>query len=218
MNAGSILFAVCSVLCVAGALVVILSRNPIRGALGLLTTIVGIAGLFLRLNAQFLAAMQLLVYAGAVVILFVFVIMLLGPSSHTKESSGNHSMVTRILAGLLMAFVGVGALSLFGTGPLTAFAPIDISHGSVASIGRLIFNEALIPFELVTVLLIVAVVGAIAVARTHPNSAKKPFVENPTLRMYHGPLYSRDAEQPLGPETMQERVASASAAEKEPVP
>jgi cytochrome d ubiquinol oxidase subunit II len=78
MIAGTILFAVCSLFCIVGALIVILSRNPIRGAMGLLATIVGIAGLFLRLNAEFLAAMQLLVYAGAVVILFVFVVMLLG--------------------------------------------------------------------------------------------------------------------------------------------
>src|SRR5690606_6771292 len=81
MTAGSIFFALCSVVALVGAIGTISARNPIRSAVGLLATIVGIAGLFLKLNAQFLAAIQLIVYAGAVVVLFVFVIMLLGPNA-----------------------------------------------------------------------------------------------------------------------------------------
>lgn len=213
MNAGSFFFSVCSLLCVSGALIVILSRNPIRGAIGLLTTIVGIAGLFLRLNAQFLAAIQLLVYAGAVVILFVFVVMLLGPSAHTQERTEGHSIAARLLAAALMGLVGLGSLILFGMGDSNAFALVGDSHGSVQTIGRLIFNEGLVPFELATVLLIVAVIGAIGVARTQPKATKKPVVENPTLRMYHGPLYARDAEHPLSPEPLATR---ALAVDKEP--
>lgn len=71
-------FALASLLVLLGGLATVAARNPIRGAMGLLTSIVGIAGLYLMLSAEFLAAIQILVYAGAVVILFLFVIMLLG--------------------------------------------------------------------------------------------------------------------------------------------
>lgn len=205
MNAGSLLFAVCTVLCLFGALVVVLSKNPIRGAMGLLTTIFGIAGLFLRLSAEFLAAMQLLVYAGAVVILFVFVVMLLGANAHVKDRHTGTSLLVRGAAGAVLALVGVACLILFSSGSFHDFGIIDASHGTVEAVGGLIFSEGLVPFEVTTVLLIVAVVGAIAVARTKPSSAKRPENDNPTLRMYHGPLLARDAEKPISG-TLLERV------------
>ena len=208
MSAGNLLFVVCSALALSGALVTILSKNPIRGALGLLGTIFGIAGLFLRLNAQFLAAMQLLVYAGAVVILFVFVIMLLGPSAGVSEKAGTRSRVSRAIAGGGLALLGVAGLCLVSTGVKHDFQIIGPEHGSVEAVGGRIFREGLVPFELATALLIVAVIGAIAVARTKPSSKKKAVQENPTLRMFHGPLHPRDAERPLGAETLAERVAA----------
>jgi NADH-quinone oxidoreductase subunit J len=107
MTPGLLLFSVCSLLCVGGALFTVLSANPIRSALGLLTTIFGIAGLFLRLNAEFLAAMQVLVYAGAVVILFVFVIMLLGPTAKLIPARGTRSFLARAVGGGLGAIAGV---------------------------------------------------------------------------------------------------------------
>lgn len=197
MNAGSLLFIICSLLCLTGAFIVILAKNPIRGALGLLTTIVGIAGLFLRLNAQFLAAIQLLVYAGAVVILFVFVVMLLGATASVSDLGKKGSTLARLVSATVIVMIGLGALSLFSGLEPHSFQTIGLDHGSVEAVGGLIFSEGLIPFELVTVLLIVAVVGAIAVARTTPSSKKKPRIANPTLRMFHGPLHPRDAERPL---------------------
>jgi len=202
MNAGNLLFAICSVLCISGALIVVLAKNPIRGAMGLLTTIFGIAGLFLRLNAEFLAAMQLLVYAGAVVILFVFVVMLLGPNASITDRGKKGATASRMIAGGLVSLLGLGAFSLFASGEPTLFRTIGKEHGSVESVGRLLFTEGLVPFELATALLIVAVIGAIGVARTKPSSKKKAESENPTLRMYHGPLLPRDAERPLSGEPL----------------
>lgn len=213
MNAGSLLFAVCTVLCLFGAMTVVLSKSPIRSAMGLMTTIFGIAGLFLRLSAEFLAAMQLLVYAGAVVILFVFVIMLLGSSAELSQKSSGGAKLSRALSGGVLAMVGVICLVLFASGALHDFTLIDASHGTVEAVGGLIFSEGLVPFEVATVLLIVAVVGAIAVARTNPGGTKKKEHENPTLRMYHGPLLPRDAEHPLNG-TLAERVQAD--AKKEP--
>lgn len=206
MIAGTILFAVCTLLCLAGALIVVLNKNPIRSAMGLLTTIVGIAGLFLRLNAEFLAAIQLLVYAGAVVVLFVFVVMLLGPNAHVSDKSLGGAKISRILAAGLITALGVFAIALFAGGTWHDFETIGVAHGTVEAVGGSIFEKGLVPFELATVLLIVAVVGAISVARTKPSSKKETKEPNPTLRMYHGPLLPRDAEHPLTDETMAERV------------
>lgn len=214
MSAGLILFGLCHLLCLGGALVTILSKNPIRGALGLLTTILGIAGLFLRLNAQFLAAMQILVYAGAVVILFVFVIMLLGPTAGIAEAAPNRSRFSRGFAGAVTGVLGLAALFLIGSGAVHQFGKVGPEHGSVEAVGGRIFREALVPFELATALLIVAVVGAIAVARTAPSKKKKAEPANPSLRMFQGPVHPRDAERPLasgaGP------LATPSLATKEP--
>jgi NADH-quinone oxidoreductase subunit J len=215
MIAGNLLFAVCSALCLFGALVVVLARNPIRGAMGLLTTIVGIAGLFLRLNAEFLAAMQLLVYAGAVVILFVFVVMLLGTDASLKESPLGGAKVSRVLAGVLAALFGIASLVMFMGGEFHDFQTIEKSHGTVEAVGGLMFGEGLVPFELVTVLLLVAVVGAMAVARTKPSGKKPKDVEHQTLRMFHGPLMARDAERPITGGNLVERTLAENG--KEPV-
>jgi NADH-quinone oxidoreductase subunit J len=206
MIAGNLLFVICSALCLFGALVVVLARNPIRGAMGLLTTIVGIAGLFLRLNAEFLAAMQLLVYAGAVVILFVFVVMLLGTDASLKESPLGGAKVSRVLAGTLAALFGIASLGMFMGGDFHDFRTIEKSHGTVEAVGGLMFGDGLVPFELVTVLLLVAVVGAMAVARTKPSSKKPKEVEHQTLRMFHGPLMARDAERPITGGNLVERT------------
>jgi NADH-quinone oxidoreductase subunit J len=214
MTPGLLLFAVCSFLCVAGALITVLSANPIRGALGLLTTIVGIAGLFLRLNAQFLAAMQLLVYAGAVVILFVFVIMLLGPTATLEPKTARLSMISRGVSGVLGLVVGGLFLGLLGSTKRHEFPVIGKDHGSVEAVGGQLFRDALVPFELATALLIVAVVGAIAVARSQHVLAKKKRIDNPTVRLFHGPLMDRDANAPLDGRTLQERFEDSEAARR----
>ena len=190
MTAGSLLFAVCAALCLSGALIVVTAKNPIRSAMGLLTTIIGIAGLFLRLNAQFLAAMQILVYAGAVVILFVFVIMLLGPAASGENVPIKRPSVSQIIAGAMVALLGALSLGLIGYGDAHVFALAPTNHGTVAAVGGRIFKEGLVPFELATALLLVAVVGAIAVARSRPSGlkAKPARQENPTRRMFQGPV------------------------------
>jgi|GEM_PF-294119 len=214
MIAGAILFAVCSVFCIVGALIVILSRNPIRGAMGLLATIVGIAGLFLRLNAEFLAAMQLLVYAGAVVILFVFVVMLLGTDASLKENSFGGAKISRIVSGVLAATSGVASLVLFSGGQWNDFQTIGKSHGSVEAVGGLLFSDGLVAFELTTALLLVAVVGALAVARSKPSKKVEARIENETLRMYHGPLMARDAERVITGGTLAQRTAAQKEGQK----
>lgn len=194
MSVGAVFFAVCSVVCVVGALSVILARNPIRGAVGLLATILGIAGLFLRLSAQFLAAIQIIVYAGAVVVLFVFVVMLLGPNAGLTSRVEPRSKASRIFAGSLVGLLGLTMLGLLASSAAPKrFGPVAEGHGTIEAVGGHIFAVELPVFELVTALLIVAVVGAIAVARSQPSKPKTKRIENPTLRLFHGPLHPRDA-------------------------
>jgi NADH-quinone oxidoreductase subunit J len=166
MNAlGSLYFYGCALLALAGALGVVIARNPIRGAMGLLLLILSVAGLFLALHAQFLAAIQLIVYAGAIVILFLFVIMLLGPSATPVHDQ--RGLVVRAFSGGLFAVFGAWAIFLVArvAPPAGSLALPAESFGGIDAFGSVLFSDALAPFELSSGLLMVAVVGAIAVAR-----------------------------------------------------
>jgi NADH-quinone oxidoreductase subunit J len=168
MSLGSIYFYFCAALAIAGALSVVISKSPIRGAMGLLVLILSVAGLFLALHAQFLAAIQLIVYAGAIVVLFLFVIMLLGPSASTPDD--RRGIVARVFGGGLFGIVGLGAIwavtraSMATPGRMSMALP-EASFGGIDAFGSVLFADALVPFELSSALLMVAVVGAIAVAR-----------------------------------------------------
>jgi len=200
MTVGNVFFALCTIAALVGALCTVLAKNPIRGAMGLLLTITAIAGLFLKLNAQFLAAIQLIVYAGAVVVLFVFVIMLLGPDAgHMKDTAEPKAKLARAFAGVLMAVISLVTLVLVlrSAEKPTRFGFVGPTHGSVEAVGQQLFTKAVVPFELATALLIVAVVGAIAVARSRHQTRKDKQSPSPTRRFFHGPLHPRDAGRPL---------------------
>jgi NADH-quinone oxidoreductase subunit J len=199
MSPGNFFFVLCSLVALIGALAVVTARNPIRAAVGLLATILGVAGLFLMLHAQFLAAIQLIVYAGAVVVLFVFVIMLLGPESRAAGRGGG-SKVARGLGGAGMAAAAVVALlALAGSVQPAELGPARVAHGSAEAVGGLIFSAGLVPFELTTALLIVAIVGAIAIVRAKPSGRlEQPRArgDHATLRLFGGPVEPPEAEEP----------------------
>ena len=170
---GQAYFWLCAALAVGGALATVLAKNPIRGAMGLLMMILAIAGIYLALHAQFLAAIQLIVYAGAIVVLFIFVIMLLGPDATPPHDQ--RGQVSRTASAVVFGAAGLAAMSLIvRTAPpiaknkLLASPPSDF--GSVESFGRILFTDALVPFELSSALLMVAIIGAVAVARGHHKS------------------------------------------------
>lgn len=201
MSVGNVFFCLCSLVSLVGAVGTVISRNPIRSAVGLLTCILGIAGLFLMLSAQFLAAIQLIVYAGAVVVLFVFVIMVLGPDAITTagpESASPRARWSRRLgAGLLVLLALVtGVLAASASSAPAVFKASPAGFGGVEAVGQLLFTQGLVPFELATALLIVAVVGAIAVARSHHGAKERKAIQNPQ-RLFSGPLHPRDAGHPI---------------------
>jgi NADH-quinone oxidoreductase subunit J len=166
----SITFVVAALIVVGGALGVVFMRNPVHSALSLIMTLFGIAVLFIEENAQFLAAVQIIVYAGAIVVLFLFVIMLLGVDRNeriaventTAQRTGAVVLGIAVLVEVLLLGTGqwvTGAHS--ATGSLTG-------HGAnVNVIGTSLFTTYLLPFEVTSALLIVAVVAAVVLARRH---------------------------------------------------
>ncbi len=160
--ASNILFLVCAAFAFLGAMATAGARRPLRAAMGLLVHIVALAGLYLTLSAELLAAIQLLVYAGAVVVLFVFVIMLIGPES-VVERTGK-GVMARLFSMMFMTMVGFTLA--YAVGHVDAeIGPVPEGFGSVESVGRALFAQAAVPFEIISVTLLVAIVGAIAVAR-----------------------------------------------------
>lgn len=161
-----VFFALAALLTLGGAMATVAARRPIRGAMGLLTTILGICGCYLLLHAEFLATIQLIVYAGAVVILFIFVVMLLG-SSAESPADDKAALPRYLSAGVFLAtVVGGGALMMrvASTSP-KAIPSVAENYGTIEKIGRELFTEKVIPFELTGALILVAVVGALAVGR-----------------------------------------------------
>ncbi|WP_437554935.1 NADH-quinone oxidoreductase subunit J [Sorangium sp. So ce295] len=159
-------FGLASLLVLLGGLATVAARNPIRGAMGLLTSIVGIAGLYLMLSAEFLAAIQILVYAGAIVILFLFVIMLLGPSATSPRDA--RTAVPRYVGAGVLGASSIGALALVASASkpgVLAVPAAPESLGTIEALGHELFTKGIVPFELSGALLLVAVIGAVAVAR-----------------------------------------------------
>jgi NADH-quinone oxidoreductase subunit J len=144
-------------LCVANPF----SRSPVTSAMFLVLTIIALAGLFILLHAFFLAAVQILVYAGAVMVLFLFVIMLLD----LKEEQRRQIKSLSLFAGL----VSVGSiLAIFIRSLLTAKpgeGAIASMEGSTVELGKLLFTKYLLPFEIVSVLLLVAMVGVVLLSK-----------------------------------------------------
>ncbi len=139
------------------------SRNPVTSAMFLVLTIASLAGLFVLLHAFFLAAVQVLVYAGAVMVLFLFVIMLLDLKAEEREKVKGFSLVAGLIAA--GAILGIFLFSLLPqNSPLNSAQPPQL-EGSTIELGRLLFTDYLLPFEIVSVLLLVAMVGVVLLSK-----------------------------------------------------
>lgn len=169
-------FLLCALLAVAGAIGTISFPNPIRGALSLLFSIVAIAGIYLQLHAPFLAAIQLIVYAGAVVVLFLFVIMLIGPAAVVPKDA--RAIVARVAGGIAATAVALLVILVLSKKTFGRVPVAQAGFGSVEAIGELLFTDYLVPFEVASFLLMVAIVGAVAVARgKQPDPQATPPAE-----------------------------------------
>ena len=157
------IFAALTLIC--GALVVAnpVSRNPVTSAMFLVLTIISLAGLFVLLHAFFLAAVQVLVYAGAVIVLFLFVIMLLDLKEEEQRRINYFTAGLAVVAVGTMAAVMVRTIRL--SHPAGALVRGVRAEGSAEALGRLLFADFALPFELVSLLLLVAMIGAILLSK-----------------------------------------------------
>ena len=162
MGTGQILFNAFVLLTVVSAAGVVLNRNAVNAALCLLLSLVGVSGLFVALDAYLLAFLLLLVYAGAVVALFLFIIMLLD----LKEDERRHFNKIAVGLGGLSALAIAGTLVASVVKTVPAVAPAGrLAEGETKALGRLLFESHILPFEILSVLLLVAMVGAILITK-----------------------------------------------------
>jgi NADH-quinone oxidoreductase subunit J len=166
------LFFLFSAMALLGAVFVVTSRNPVSSVMFLIVTLFALAGLFVLLEAHFLAAVQVIVYAGAIMVLFLFVVMLLNLGH--DELPDFRSAMARLLAGAfgiaLAAFLAWTLLE--GSGPLTASGgeaadPIRTAlqaRGAIGAVAVPLFRTYLVPFEVTSLLLLVAIIGAVVLA------------------------------------------------------
>lgn len=153
------IFSALTLLC---GVLVIANRNPVTSAMFLVLCIVSLAGLFVLLEAFFLAAVQVLVYAGAVMVLFLFVIMLLDLKAEERQ----HINAVRAVLGFIVvgSILGVVGRLIWKAKPAAGLATPKLA-GATAPLGMLLFNKFLLPFEILSILLLVAMVGAILLSK-----------------------------------------------------
>ena len=159
------LFWIFGGLAVALAFLVIVFPNPVNGAVALIGNLFCVAALFALLDAHFLAVIQVLLYAGAILVLFLFVIMLLnlGPDELGRARKTLAKGVALLLL-LVVGFITLRALTSENIGA-SAFGPVPADFGTLESVGRLVFGPYLLPFEVTSVLLLAAILGSVAIAK-----------------------------------------------------
>ena len=164
---------------VAGVLTVAL-RNPVHCALALLTLLLHMAGLFVMLNAEFLAMVQIIVYAGAILILYLFVLMLMNLKTEEQHLHKKHSFLLFAGIGLLGELLILLLLSPFGGTIGTATTEVILNTGPSHAVGITMFSDYLLLFEIVGILLLGAVIGAIVLAKTPANTDNQEPVNSST--------------------------------------
>jgi NADH-quinone oxidoreductase subunit J len=175
-------FVCAAAMCLVGAVGVIVRRNPVHAALSLVLTLFGVAVLFVAQEAHFLAAVQVIVYAGAIVVLFLFVIMLLGVDRaedlRTEPLVAQRSLAAVVGAGLLALLLtavirGSDVLAVRGRG-LATQVEAENGDANIAQLARSVFGDYVVAFELTSVLLVVAVVGTVLLARRRRAGTGEP--------------------------------------------
>jgi len=157
------IFFVLAAVAVMGAISLIVQRHPIHSALSLIVVMVALAGLYLLMGAEFVAAVQIIVYGGAIMVLFVFVIMLLNAGE--EERTNFSKLATYAGIPLALAVAGfIGAAILRSSGAQTAPAPSG-ALTSTKDLSMMLFSDFVYPFELTSFLILVAILGAIVLAQ-----------------------------------------------------
>jgi NADH-quinone oxidoreductase subunit J len=161
MTPQMLVFLVLAAVAVAGAVNVVVLRHPIHSAISLIVVMVSLAGLFLTLEAEFIAALQIIVYAGAIMVLFVFVIMLLNAG---EEERTNMSRMARYV-GVPLGIVLLGELAYQVGAASLAMTAQPADAGAIHGLSMLLFQNFVFPFELTSILILIAILGALVLAQ-----------------------------------------------------
>lgn len=194
------IFVVCAAIVLGGAFGVVFSRNPVHSALSLVATLFGIAVLFLNLGAELLAAVQVIVYTGAIVVLILFVMMLLGVDRE-DDLTVQPLVGQGVYAGVIAALIGAGILSVILIGGSDAVTGADSSlqalapdFGDIRQIGQQLFSTYVFALEATAALLTIAVVGAVVLARRVRDPQPMPEPEDLTDETVDEFMYTRSGE------------------------
>jgi NADH-quinone oxidoreductase subunit J len=165
MNTTEILFFFLSALAIFSAIMVLISKNPIHSVLWLVAVFFAISGHYILLNAQFLAIVNMIVYAGAIMVLFLFVVMLMNLNAETEPQKNLWMKLAGVISGgcLLMVFVSLvrQATDLHAKKAMTSTGDI----GLIKNLGKLLFSDYVVPFEITSVLFLSAMIGAIVIGK-----------------------------------------------------
>ena len=155
------LFSIFGLICVAGAVNLLVQRHPINSALSLVVVMGSLAAEYLLLGAEFVAAIQVIVYAGAIMVLFIFVIMLLNAGEEDRTKGSRVAMLIGVpgmlIGSVLLAWVLIDRAA-------TPSVPVGALPGPPKTIGWLLFHDYLLPFEVTSVLVLIAIMGAVVLA------------------------------------------------------
>lgn len=163
------LFYLVAFLSIFFALLVIFSKNPVHSVLYLIITFFTFTIHYILLNAQFLAIVNFIVYMGAIMVLFLFVLMLLNLNKDTEPMKSNLLKIVGVIAGMCLLVTLAGSAKVLGNSQ-----PVVLQNpglGLVKNLGKVLFSEFLLPFEVSSILLLSAMVGAVLLAKKEPKNA-----------------------------------------------
>lgn len=167
MSAPQLFFAYFTIMIVGSAVLVVTRKNPVHSVLWMLVVFIHIAALYLFLNAEFLAAIQIIIYAGAILVLFLFVIMLLNLRKEDMVKKFQKQWPMGLITGtvfVIFFMVILGRISVMP--PLGKYTVQFIqSEGAMMTIGKVLYTEYLLPFEIASLILLVAILGAVVLAK-----------------------------------------------------
>jgi NADH-quinone oxidoreductase subunit J len=168
-----LMFYIFAIGAVVSALLMVTNRRPVRAAMSLIATMSFLAGLYVLLDAHLIAALQLIVYAGAIMVLFLFVIMLLNIEEKEGRLAGS-AMLVQIIAVTVVGLLLITAVNLFKIdGSLFAIGDGASQFGTTKAVGKMLFTDYLLPFEIASVLLLAAIVGAVILAKRRISDSEQ---------------------------------------------
>ena len=164
----SLIFYILAAVAIISALVVVFSKSPVNSVIALIVTFLAIAGHYILLNAQFLAVVHIIVYTGAIMVLFLFVIMLLDMNRENEPHKKWTTKLAAVISGGLLLLVLLAALKKLSLMPIQH--AVNDKMGLVHDLGQVLFKDFLLPFEATSVLFLAAMVGALMLGKHEKNN------------------------------------------------